>query len=134
MKTSLRIGIWLGCFLLTVTAFSLFFGAAFFVFRITVEFAFPVWVLYLPIVVLLKDAEKPRSWIILGSGLFIGPASLGLWGLILQLRGGDSHTIWQGDGIGLGVFQGMFYAAILGGLMAAGYVAVLKAIHRRFSF
>jgi hypothetical protein len=133
-NTLTRIGVWFVCLLVSVTAFSLFFRTgAFFVFRATMTFALPVWFLYLPFVIVLKDAEQRRGWIIVASGIAIGPASLALWGLILQLRGGDKHTIWQGDGIGLGVLQGMICAAIVGFLMTACYAIALKVICRRSS-
>jgi hypothetical protein len=58
-------------------------------------FALPFWCLYLPFVIALKDAEQRRIWTILFSGILIGPASVAVWCLILQIRGGDLHKIWQ---------------------------------------
>ena len=52
---------------------------------VTMTLALPIWCLYLPFVIALKDAEEWRIWIILFSGILIGPASLASWGLILQL-------------------------------------------------
>jgi hypothetical protein len=56
-------------------------------------FALPVWFLYLPFTVKLKDAEDRRIWIILVSGILIGPLALTVWCLILQLLGGDARAI-----------------------------------------
>jgi hypothetical protein len=101
------------------------------VFRATLIFALPVACLYLPIVVCLKDAEERRIWIILCSGILIGPVSMALWGLLLQWRGDDSHTVWYGDPLlGVGGFAGMVFAAVVGSLTALFYVIVLKVIHR----
>jgi len=97
-------------------------------------FAFPVWCLYLPFVLALRDAEGSRIRTILVSGLLIGPVSLALWGLILQLRGGDPHLIWHGDPL-LGVLGGvaamMIFALIVGFLTAFSYVIALKLLYRR---
>ena|ERR1035437_101727 len=85
-----RICLWFGSLMLSITLFSLFFyGYAILIFRITMIFAFPVWCLCLPFVIAFKDVEKRRPWILLLGGTLIGPASLALWCLILQLRGGD---------------------------------------------
>ena len=52
---------------------------------------------------------------ILISGILLGPAALALWGLILQLRGDDPNTIWQGDPlIGMGGISAIVFALIVG--------------------
>jgi hypothetical protein len=143
MNTLRRIGLWFGSLLVSVTLFSLlvtlhFSGPGFFragsvllTFRVTMIFAFPVWCLYLPFVIALKDAEERRGWTILFSGLLIGPASLALWGLILQLRGGDPHKIWHGDPLAFGLNGAMLFALIVGFLTTSFYVIALKVLHRR---
>jgi hypothetical protein len=143
-----RVGLWFGCLLLSVALFSLLFnlvfngtpfqagvfnwaGAVFLVFRITMKFALPVWCLCLPFVIALKDAEEGRMRTILVSGILIGPAALGLWCFMLQLRGGDTTKIWLGDPlIGLGGISGMIYALIVGFLTTSFYVVALKVLHR----
>jgi hypothetical protein len=97
MNTARRIGLWFGSLLVSVTLFSficslLFSGPGFFrlgtvlfIFRVTMIFALPVWCLYLHFVIALKDAEERRIWTILVSGALIGPTSLVLWGVMLQL-------------------------------------------------
>jgi hypothetical protein len=96
-------------------------------------FAFPVWCLYLPFVIALKDAEERRMWITLVSGILIGPASVALWGLILLRRGGDPHEIWYGDpllcALG-GIGAGMVFALIVGFLTISSYVIALKVLYR----
>ncbi|HSU61950.1 MAG TPA: hypothetical protein VLI55_21750 [Bryobacteraceae bacterium] len=148
-----RIGLWLGSLLVSVSLFSLSLsllfsslsllfngawsfrvGAVFAILRVTMTFAFPVWCLYLPFVLALRDAEGSRIWTILVSGILIGPAALALLGLILQLRGGNPHLIWHGDPL-LGVLGGiavmMFFAAIIGFLTTSFYVIALKLFYRR---
>ena len=140
MNTLRRIGLWFGSLLLSATLFSLLFsGARIFgpgsvlpIFRVTMIFALPVWCLYLPFVIALKDAEQRRIWTTLFSGILIGPASLALWCVILQLRGADPHKIWQGDPlIGLGCITVMVFTLIVGFLTTSFYVIALRILHRR---
>jgi hypothetical protein len=130
MTTVKNIALWFCSLLLSVSLFSLFYGpvAFSFVFRITMIFALPVAFLYLPFVIKFSDAEDGRIWAILGSGTMIGPASLVLWGLILDLKG--THSIWQGDAIGLGLAAGLIFALVVGFLTTTFYVIALKVIHR----
>ena len=135
MNIFTRIGLWLGSLLLAVTLFSLLSGLLFssifslrgalLIFRVTLIFAFPVWCLCLPFVVAFKDAEAGRIRPILLSGTLIGPAAVGLWCLILQLKG--ARAIWQGDPlIGVGGSLGMIFALIVGFLATSFYVIALK--------
>ena len=143
-NASRRIGLWLGSLLLVVTLFSLLFNLVFnraafnwvdsvlLIFRVTMIFALPVWCLYLPFVIALKDAEERRIWTILFRGILIGPASLALWCFTLQLSGDDPHRIWQGDPlIGMGGIAAMLFALIVGFLTTSFYVIALKVLHRR---
>ena len=69
-----RIGLWFVCLPMAVALFSLLFTVLFnraaFTFSIvpifqpTMMFALPVWCLYLPWVIALKDAEGRRIWTI----------------------------------------------------------------------
>jgi hypothetical protein len=134
MNTFMRVGLWIGSVLFSVTLFSLLLsltGSFFIIFQVAITFALPVGLLYLPIVALLKTAQGWRMWVTLVTGTLVGPASLALWGVILQLRGGNAHTIWQGDGIGLGVAPAIILASLVGLLTTAIYVIVLKVLHRR---
>jgi hypothetical protein len=137
MSTFSRIGILFGSLLLSAILFSLSFielfraGASLPIFHVTIVFALPVWCLYLPFVIALKDAEARRIWIILFSGILIGPASLAFWCLILQLRGGDPYTIWHGDPLtGLGGIAAIICALIVGFLTTSLYVLALRVLHR----
>ncbi len=131
MRTWQRIGLWSGCFLLSVSLFSLFFGSgAMVVFRVAMTFALPVSLLFLPFVVRLRDAEKNRSMILLAAGALLGPVCLAFWGLILQLRGGNAQMIWVGDGLDQGFASASICALIVGSLASGCYVCVLKALRR----
>jgi hypothetical protein len=144
MNAVRRICLWFGSLLVSVTLFTLllnlFFsrsGAfsaamAFLIFRVTMTFALPVWCLYLPWVIALKDTEERRIRTILFSGTLIGPVSMAIWDLLLQLRGGDPQTIWHGDPlIGIGGFATIIFAFIVGFLTTSLYVIALKVLHRQ---
>ncbi len=143
MNTSRRIGLWFVSLLVSVTLFSFisnmfFSGPGFFclatvlfVFRVTMIFALPVWCLYLPFVIVLKDAEERRIWTILVSGTLIGPAALVLWGVILQIGGGDPNEIWHGDPLAFDMVWTMIFALIVGFLTSSFYVIALKMLHHR---
>jgi hypothetical protein len=133
MTAMRNIGLWFFSLLLSVGLFSLSYGrhsveSYAIVFRITMMFALPVACLYLPIVIMLRDAEEGRMRIIAGTGVLIGPISLVLWGLILVARGEPS--VWQGDGLGLGLVAAIIFASIVGFLTTMFYVVALKLIHR----
>jgi hypothetical protein len=139
-----RAGISLGALLASVALFSVLFTLVFgravfsrldqirFVFLVTSMFALPVWCVYLPFVLRLKDAEGRRFWIILATGTLIGPVALGLWGLLEVVSGADPQRVWRGDplsGFGLGALMG--FALVVGCTTAALYGLALRRIHRR---
>jgi hypothetical protein len=95
-------------------------------------FALPVWCLYLPFVILIKDAEQRQSWILLVSGVLIGPATIACCALVSQLRGGDVDTIWHSDPLtGLGAGSEMIFASVVGFITTVIYVIALKTFARR---
>ena len=102
--------------------------------RVTVIFALPVWCLYLPVVIAVKDAEGQRIWAILFSGTLIGPLAMFLWSLILLLRGFNQKAVWLSDPL-LGSLGGgiasMIFALIVGFLTTSFYVVGLKILYRR---
>jgi hypothetical protein len=135
MHTLGRIGLWFGSLLLSVALFCLLFSGGvtiFPFFRVTVRFALPAWCLYLPLVIAIKDADEGRLRALLFIGILIGPASVVLWSLILQLRGSDPLTIWHGDPLtGVGGISGSIFALIVGSLTTCFYVTALKVLYRR---
>lgn len=132
-----RVFIWLGSLFLVVCLFSLLLSrgasvdAVVFIFKITIIFALPAWFLYLPLVFLLKDADERRGWVLLATGILIGPASMALWGLIFHLRGESAHMVWHGDGEAPGLVADMICASIVGCLTTALYVTSVTLIGRR---
>jgi hypothetical protein len=136
-STLVRVFIWLGSLLLSVCLFSLLIchGAPLkemvVIFKITMMCALPAWFLYLPLVFLLKDAKERRGWILLATGFLIGPASMALWGLTLQLRGEDAHVVWLGGGDPTSFIGNTIYAAFVGFLTTGLYVTSVKFLSRR---
>jgi len=134
-----RVLLWFGSLLAAVGLFSFLFSrgesaeSAAFIFGVTMTFVLPVAFLYLPVVVLLKDAEGRRGWVHLVTGALIGPTCLTLWGFILQLRGEDAHVVWQGDGEAPGTLACMILAVIVGFLTTGLYVVGLKIFIRKTS-
>jgi len=140
IKASGRIGLWFSSLLVAGLLFSVLFsvslggaGSIFLIFRVTMTFALPVGCLYLPVLLALRNTDEQRMPIILLGGILIGPASMALWGLVLEWRGGDTHTIWHGDPLtGMGGFVAILFALIVGSLTTFFYYCGLKAtVHRR---
>ena len=129
-----RIGLWFSSLLLAALLFSflssLIFGGAgsvFPIFRVTMTFALPVGCLYLPVLIALESENERRMPVIILGGILIGPASMALWGLFLEWRGGDAHAIWNGDPLtGLGGLVAMIFALIVGSLTTLFYVLALR--------
>jgi hypothetical protein len=139
IKASGRIGLWFSSLLVAGLLFSVLFsrilggaGSIFLIFRVTMTFALPVGCLYLPVLIALRNREEQRMPIILLGGILIGPASMALWGLVLEWSGGDTHTIWHGDPLtGMGGFVAILFALIVGCLTTFFYYWGLKAtLHR----
>ena len=134
MKTFSRIGLSFGCKLLSIALYSLMgilsapHGAhlrtVVDVFPVTLLFAFPVWLLSLPLVVALRDAERWRGWVILITGVSLGPAFLLIWSLAAQSSGG--RLTWEREGFFL------ISALMVSFLTTLFYVLTLKFTHRRF--
>lgn len=135
-----RIGLWFISLILSVAFFCLLLSLLpsvrlnFLIFRITFIAALPVWCLFLPVVIAIRDAGERRSRFILFIGTVIGPVSVTLWCINLQLRGNDSHTVWYGDPlIGVGGISGGIFASIIGFLTTSFYLIGLKVLQRSSS-
>lgn len=59
-------------------------------------FALGPWLLILPVVILLKDAEGWRGWLTAITGMIFGPLMMFLWPLAL-----NGHFNKQGDAVGI---------------------------------
>jgi hypothetical protein len=136
-STLVRVLLWLGSLLLAVFLFSLLISrgasleAVVIAFKITMMCALPAWFLYLPLVFLLEDANERRGWVLLVTGFVIGPASMALSGLILQLRGEDARLVWLCGGDPTSFIGNMVYAAFVGSLTTGLYVTSVKFLSRR---
>ena len=83
--------------------------------------ALPVWLLLLPLVAALKDAEGRRGWIIGVVGVSFGPAMMALW----ELAASHGHFNTQGDWVGIAM------AAFVSTPTTAYYLLVLRRSTRR---
>ncbi len=91
---------------------------------ITLLFALPAWLLSLPLVITFKDAEGRRGWIILITGVALGPAFLLLWGLVFPF-GGIGRIGPHADGF-------FWMSALIVSLLTTiFYVLALKTIQYR---
>jgi hypothetical protein len=141
-----RVGLW---FLSLLVAVGLFTGlfcalyagspgywmqALYGVFRITMIFAFPVACLYLPVVIVLRDAAKRRLWIVLVSGALIGPVCMALLSIVQLMEGQSVHEVLYGDpllGSTGGAVGTMIEAFIVGTFTTVLYIVLLR-IRMRF--
>jgi hypothetical protein len=135
MIAARNIGLWFLSVLLSVGLFSLAFAGLFGWnpdalerdFLITMRIALPVAFLYLPIVIMQRDAEEGRMRVIAGSGIVIGPAFIVLLALIAGIRG-DPHVI-EGDPLAFGLVACLIFAFIVGTLATILYITALKLAH-----
>jgi hypothetical protein len=94
-------------------------------------FVLPAWLLYLPLILKLKDIENRRFWILLGSGILLGPAVLALWLGISVARGESPSAVWQGDPLGPSTVVLIVLSAVLTFAVAAVYAASPRLLHAR---
>jgi hypothetical protein len=126
-------GLWFLSVLLSVGLFSLVFSggwdpATVRDFRITMKFALPVACLYLPIVIMQRDAEGWRKVLVIaGSGIVIGPAFIALLALIAGIRG--QPDVIKGDPLAFGLVACLIFAFIVGSLTTILYITALKLVH-----
>lgn len=134
LSQSTRAALWSACCLLLAAISCLLFGKAGSLdvgLRFTLVFVLPAWLLYLPVILKLKDAGNHRLWIILGSGPLLGPAVLALWFGVSITRGESPSALWQGDPLGPGTPILIFGSAIFTFVIAAIYGASLRLLHAR---
>ncbi|MCL4842350.1 MAG: hypothetical protein KJZ79_10935 [Bryobacteraceae bacterium] len=136
-----RVGFSLGALLVSVTLFCILFtlvsgslgtrGSFPFIFLGTLVFALPVWCLYLPFILKLKDAEGRRRWIILVTGTLIGPVATGLAAVVFLLNTVGLQRIIYGTGDLRAIGALMGFAFFVGSLTSAFYVLALRRTLRR---
>jgi hypothetical protein len=129
MIAARNIGLWFLSVLLSVSLFSWGFPGLFARnFLITMRIALPVACLYLPIVIMQRDAEEGRMRVIAGSGIVIGPAYLVLRGLILVMLG--EPGVFERDAASpFGMVAVLVFAFIVGSLTTILYITALKLVH-----
>jgi hypothetical protein len=136
MIAARNIGLWFLSVLLSVSLFSLAFAGLFGWspdalardFLITMKIALPVACLYLPVVIMQRDAEEGRMRVIAGSGIVIGPAYLVLRGLILVMLG--EPGVFERDAASpFGMMAVLIFAFIVGSLTTILYITALKLVH-----
>jgi hypothetical protein len=129
MIAARNIGLWFLSVLLSVSLFSWGFPGLFARnFLITMRIALPVACLYLPIVIMQRDAEEGRMRVIAGSGIVIGPAYLVLRGLILVMLG--EPGVFERDAASpFGMMAVLIFAFIVGSLTTILYITALKLVH-----
>ncbi|MBE7542508.1 MAG: hypothetical protein HS123_09095 [Solibacteraceae bacterium] len=102
-----------------------------FIFLGTLVFALPVWCLYLPFILKLKDAEGRRLWVILSTGTLIGPVATGLAAVVFLLNTVGLQRIIYGTGDLRAIGALMGFAFFVGCLTSAFYVLALRRMLRR---
>ena len=90
------------------------------IFPIDLLFALPGWLIALPFIITLKNAQGWRGWFILLIGTSIGPGFILTWGRIES----PGRFTWQGDGYALVV------SLIISFLTTVSYVLGLKFARR----
>ncbi len=138
MKMLGRIGVWACSLGLSALVFSLAFsllvnGSAAVnpFFLVTVKLALPAWCLYLPLVIIVKSAEGRMKQVLLLAGAMVGPFTVLVAALIALARGSDARSVWQGDPLtGIGAATGSIFAAIVGVITVAFYLAGLRFCFR----
>jgi hypothetical protein len=102
-------------------------GSVWIIFKIASVFALPVGVLFLPLVVALRNRGKWRSVLILLGGSLIGSLPLAIWALILLLSGSAHNAIWHNEPLtGLGLGPIMVFSALIGFIASCLYLLALK--------
>jgi len=120
--------------LLAVGIFSIWLGSMEswqFIFRVAMIFAFPVWLINLPFLLLLKNVDRHHGWVVPALGALIGPACLTLWCAILVLRGNTWASLWQGDPEAGGLESALIFASLIG-LSTNSFYTVALILRKRF--
>ena len=131
----MRIVLWGVSLLVSVLLFSAFLSHGWpnqLFIQATLTFALPAWLLYLPLVVTYYGTNPRQYWILLITGVLIGPLSMAAWGAILLLRGESAHAVWAGDPEAGGMASNMLWSMIVGSLTTIFYVTALKLVRSSF--
>jgi hypothetical protein len=128
---------WFGSVLVAVSLFSLLIITVFPIgfqlgLLVATIVALPVLCLSLPMVLILQNTDGRRGRLILFTSTLIGPVSIVLWCLLLQIKGADPTSVWKGDPLtGIGGLWGTVFALVVGFVAGCCYVTGLKMVRRR---
>lgn len=100
------------------------------VYRITLLYVLPLWVVFLPVTLKVKDAQGPRIWIILGYGLLTGVVVFAGLSVIQALNRGNPSIIWQGYATFSSMALWTTLAVASGLVVSAIYGMALKMFYR----
>lgn len=117
MRAIARIFLSFCSLLLAVAIFSSWLGSMgswLFIFKLTMFFALPVWLMNLPLLFLLSRARHLEVWIVPALGAFIGPLCLTLWFGIVVLKGSDWASLLKSDPEGYGLEPTLIFASLIG--------------------
>ena len=135
MRAIARIFVSFCSLLLAIAIFTVWLGPVSawpFIFKFTMFFALPVWLIDLPLLFLLKNVDRRRLWIIPALGALIGPLCLLLWCGILVLRGNDWLSLWSGDPEAFGLGAMLFFASLIG-LATNSFYTVALILRKRLA-
>jgi hypothetical protein len=121
--------------LLAVAIFSVVLGRLgswLFIFKITLIFALPVWLINLLFLFLFKNVDRHHGWIVPVIGALIGPVCLTLWCGILVLRGDNWLSLWNGDPEAGGLESSLLFASLIG-LGTNSFYAAALILHKRLT-
>ncbi len=129
-----RLGLWFVCCLALAAPICFAFskgGSLDAGLRFALLFALPAWLLYIPLILALKDAKSHRIWIILGCGLLLGPIMVAVSCGIAIAQGERPGTAWEGDPLGPSTVTLMVLSAFVTLALAGIYGACLKVLGHR---
>ncbi len=129
-----RASLWSTSCLILIALFSAVrgpFGTIDIVYRAALLFVLPLWLLFLPLAIRVKDAQGSRIWIILGSGTLTGCAVFAALIVIQILNRGNPSIIWQGYPTLLSMAVWTIFASAVGLIASAIYGIFLRVLYRR---
>ncbi len=128
-----RVALWFGCCCLVLLFFLVFLGANGLLdsaVKIGELFVLPMGLLYLPVVIALKDTGGKRLWVLLTTGTLLGPFTWICVSLLVWVYGPNGIGFWQSDPDVPGPAVFLALAAFLSLLLTAVYSALLRTLLR----
>jgi len=126
-NAAIRILLWFVALFLGALVFSAWLGHGLpnlSIVRITLVFALPAWLFYLPLVVACPGTTRRQLGILVIAGFLIGPATIAVWSAILPSHG-------RTDPEALGLRGMMISAAIVGVATTVIYLVGLRLLQKK---